>query len=94
MHQSHVNEMRKENYTIRRILSKKETDQTDQKRIVERKTQIIEHAKHCSREITRTIILKNIHALKLKLKEALDDFVLFSKLIIDMKERECEMAAE
>lgn len=95
MHQSHVNEMRKENYTIRRrILSKKETDQTDQKRIVERNTQIIEHAKHCSREITRTIILKNIHPLKLKLKEALDDFVLFSKLIIDMKQRECEMDAE
>jgi len=93
MHQSHVNEMRKENYTIRRILSKKETDQTDQKRIVERKTQIIEHAKHCSREITRTIILKNIHPLKLKLKEALDDFVLFAELIIDMKHR-CEMDAE
>lgn len=94
MHQSHVNEMRKENYTIRRILSKKETDQTDQKRIVERNTQVIEHAKHCSREITRTIILKNIHPLKLKLKEAFDDFVLFSKLIIDMKQRECEMDAE
>lgn len=95
MHQSHINEMRKENYTIRRrILSKKETDQTDQKRIVERNTRIIENAKHCSREITRTIILKNIHPLKLKLKEALDDFVLFSKLIIEMKQRECEMDAE
>jgi hypothetical protein len=93
IHQSHVNEMRKENYTIRRILSKKETDQIDQKYIVERNTRIIEHAKHCSREITRTIILKNIHPLKLKLKESLDDFLLFAELIIDMKHR-CEMDAE
>lgn len=96
IHQSHVNKMRKENYTIRRILSKKETDQTDQtdqidqKCIVERNTRIIEHAKHCSREITRTIILKNIHPLKLKLKEAVDDFVLFAELIIDMKQREMD----
>jgi hypothetical protein len=90
MHQSHINEMRKENYTIRRILSKTETDQIDQKCIIERNTRIIEHAKHCSREITRTIILKNIHPLKLKLKEALDDFVLFAELIIDMKQREMD----
>lgn len=90
IHQSHINEMRKENYTIRRILSKTETDQIDQKCIIERNTRIIEHAKHCSREITRTIILKNIHPLKLKLKEALDDFVLFAELIIDMKQREMD----
>ena len=90
MHQSHVNEMRKENYTIRRILSKTETDRIDQKCIVERNTRIIEHAKHCSREIMRTIILKNVHPLKLKLKEALDDFVLFAELIIDMKQREMD----
>ena len=90
IHQSHINEMRKENYTIRRILSKTETDQIDQKCIIERNTRIIEHAKHCSREITRTIILKNIYPLKLKLKEALDDFVLFAELIIDMKQREMD----
>ena len=90
IHQSHVNRMRKENYTIRRILSKDKTDQCDQKCIVERNTRNIEHERHCSREITRTIILKNIHPLKLKLEETLDDFVLFAELIIDMKQREMD----
>jgi hypothetical protein len=90
IHQSHINKMRKENYTIRRILSKKETDQIDQKCMIERNTGNIEHERRCSREITRTIILKNIHPLKLKLKESLDDFLLFAELIIDMKQREMD----
>lgn len=90
IHQSHVNKMRKENYTIRRILSRDETDQCHQKCMIERNTGNIEHERRCSREITRTIILKNIHPLKLKLKETLDDFVLFAELIIDMKQREMD----
>ena len=90
MHQSHVNQMQKENYMIRRILTKKTIGQADQVRIIERNIRTIEHAKHCSREITRTVIMKNIFPLKLKLEDALEDFVLFAEMIIDMKIRELD----
>jgi hypothetical protein len=40
----------------------------------------IEHAKRCSKEITRTLANKNIDPTKKKLEEALEQFVLFSEM--------------
>ena len=47
--------------------------------ILERNVRAIENAKRCSREITRTLAIKNIDPTKKKLEEALEKFVLFSE---------------
>lgn len=87
IHQSQINKLQKENYKIRSAM-KSDVDETSESRergiILERNMRTIVNAKRSSKEITRTLAIKNIDPTKEKLEEALQDFVLFSEM---MKEK-------
>jgi hypothetical protein len=87
IHQSQINKLQKENYKIRSAM-KSDLDETSESRergiILERNMRTIVYAKRSSKEITRTLAIKNIDPTKEKLEEALQDFVLFSEM---MKEK-------
>lgn len=70
--QSQINKLKKENYKIR---SEMKTDN------VFGNMRAIAFAKRSSREITRTLAIKNIDPTKEKLEEALEKFVLFSEMM-------------
>jgi hypothetical protein len=85
IHQSQINKLQKENYKIRSTVKFSDlVDGTPERRereiILERNVRAIEHAKRCSREITRTLANKNIDPTKEKLEVALEKFVLFSEM--------------
>ena len=92
IHQSQINKLQKENYKIRSAMKsdamKSDVDETSESRergiILERNMRTIVYAKRSSKEITRTLAIKNIDPTKEKLEEALEDFVLFSEM---MKEK-------
>ena len=87
IHQSQINKLQKENYKIRSAM-KSDVDETSESRergiVLERNMRTIVNAKRSSKEITRTLAIKNIDPTKEKLEEALQDFVLFSEM---MKEK-------
>ena len=95
--QSQINKLQKENYKIRSTMKsdamksdamKFDVDETSESRergiVLERNMRAIVYAKRSSKEITRTLAIKNIDPTKEKLEEALEDFVLFSEM---MKEK-------
>ena len=90
--QSQINKLQKENYKIRSTMKsdamKSDVDETSESRereiVLERNMRAIVYAKRSSKEITRTLAIKNIDPTKEKLEEALEDFVLFSEM---MKEK-------
>jgi hypothetical protein len=90
--QSQINKLQKENYEIRSAMKsdamKFDVDETSESRerrvVLERNMRAIVYAKRSSKEITRTLAIKNIDPTKEKLEEALEDFVLFSEM---MKEK-------
>jgi hypothetical protein len=84
IHQSQVNKLQKENYKLRCEMKNDvvETLESRERRIViERNMRTIAFAKRSSKEITRTLAIKNIDPTKEKLEVALEDFVLFSEMI-------------
>ena len=84
IHQSQINKLQKENYNIRSELKADviETLESRERGIVlERNMRAIIVAKRSSREITRTLAIKNIDPTKEKLEDALAKFVLFSEMI-------------
>ena len=85
--QSQINKLQRENYKIRSEMKADvvETLESRERGIVlERNMRAIVYAKRSSKEITRTLAIKNIDPTKEKLEEALEDFVLFSEM---MKEK-------
>lgn len=84
--QSQINKLQKENYKIRSAI-KSDVDETSESRergiVLERNMRAIVYAKRSSKEITRTIAIKNIDPTKEKLEEVLEDFVLFSEMMKD-----------
>jgi hypothetical protein len=86
--QSQINKLQKENYNIRSAMKSDVDDETSESRereiVLERNMRTIVYAKRSSKEITRTLAIKNIDPTKEKLEEALEDFVLFSEM---MKEK-------
>ena len=95
--QSQINKLQKENYKIRSTIKsdamksdamKSDVVETSESRergiVLERNMRAIVYAKRSSKEITRTLAIKNIDPTKEKLEEALEDFVLFSEM---MKEK-------
>ena len=86
--QSQINKLQKENYNIRSAMKSDVDDETSESReqeiVLERNMRAIVYAKRSSKEITRTLAIKNIDPTKEKLEEALEDFVLFSEM---MKEK-------
>jgi len=95
--QSQINKLQKENYKIRSTMKsdamksdamKSDVVETSESRergiVLERNMRAIVYAKRSSKEITRTLAIKNIDPTKEKLEEALEDFVLFSEM---MKEK-------
>ena len=90
--QSQINKLQKENYKIRSTMKsdamKSDVDETSESRerriVLERNMRAIVYAKRSSKEVTRTLAIKNIDPTKEKLEEALQDFVLFSEM---MKEK-------
>ena len=84
IHQSQINKLQKENYKIRSTRKFSDLVETPERRereiILERNVRAIEHAKRCSKEITRTIANKNIDPTKEKLEVALEKFVRFSEM--------------
>lgn len=85
--QSQINKLQKENYKIRSAM-KSDVDETSESRerriVLERNMRAIVYAKRSSKEVTRTLAIKNIDPTKEKLEEALEDFILFSEM---MKEK-------
>ena len=84
IHQSQINKLQKENYNIRSEMKADvvETLESRERGIVlERNMRAIIFAKRSSREITRTLAIKNIDPTKEKLQDALEKFVLFSEMI-------------
>jgi hypothetical protein len=89
IHQSQINKLQKENYKIRSTMKSvnlvtnpfviETPERREREIILERNVRAIENAKRCSREITRTLAIKNIDPTKKKLEEALEKFVLFSE---------------
>ena len=90
--QSQINKLQKENYKIRSTMKsdamKSDVDETSESRerriVLERNMRAIVYAKRSSKEVTRTLAIKNIDPTKEKLEEALEDFILFSEM---MKEK-------
>ena len=95
IHQSQINKLQKENYKIRYTrrfgLLVEPLEIREQEIILERNTRAIEHAKRCSKEITRTLANKNIDPTKEKLEVALEKFVLFSEMF---KEKDADTVFE
>lgn len=85
INQSQINKFQKENYKIRSEMKTNyvvETSESRERRIIlDRNMRAIAFAKRSSREITRTLAIKNINPTKEKLEEALEKFVLFSEMI-------------
>ena len=84
IHQSQINKLQKENYNIRSTMKVDvvETSESRERRIIlERNMGAITFAKRSSREITRTLAIKNIDPTKEKLEEALEKFVMFSEMM-------------
>ena len=85
INQSQINKLLKENYKIRSEMKTDnvlETPESRERRIVlDRNMRAIAFAKRSSREITRTLAIKNIDPTKEKLQEALEKFVLFSEMM-------------
>lgn len=85
INQSQINKLQKENYKIRSEMKSDavtETSENRERRIVlDRNMRAIAFAKRSSREITRTLAIKNIDPTKEKLEEALEKFVLFSEMM-------------
>ena len=91
IHQSQINKLQKENYNIRSTMKSfnlvtnpfviETPERREREIILERNVRAIENAKRCSREITRTLAIKNIDPTKKKLEEALEKFVLFSEMM-------------
>lgn len=84
IHQSQMNKLQKENYKIRSEMKVNVTETSESKEqriILDRNMRAITFAKRCSREITRTLAIKNIDPTKEKLEEALKKFVLFSEMM-------------
>ena len=86
IHQSQINKLQKENYKIRSEMKVEsvETSKSRERRIIlERNERAIVNAKRSSREITRTLAIKNIEPTKEKLEEALEKFVMFSEMMTE-----------
>lgn len=85
IHSSQINKLQKENYKIRSIrrfgLLVETLEIREQEIILDRNMRAIAFAKRSSREITRTLAIKNIDPVKEKLEAALEDFVLFSEML-------------
>jgi hypothetical protein len=84
IHSSQINKLQKENYKIRSEMKADvaETQENKERRIIlDRNMRAIAFAKRSSREITRTLAIKNIDPVKEKLEVALEDFVLFSEML-------------
>ena len=85
INQSQINKLQKENYKIRSEMKTNDVVETSESRerriILDRNMRAIAFAKRSSREITRTLAIKNINPTKEKLEEALEKFVLFSEMI-------------
>lgn len=82
--QSQINKLQKENYNIRSEMKADvvETLESRERGIVlERNMRAIVFAKRSSREITRTLAIKNIDPAKEKLEDTLAKFVLFSEMM-------------
>ena len=87
IHQSQINKLQKENYKIRSEMKTNDVIETSESRerriILDRNMRAIAFAKRSSREITRTLAIKNIYPTKEKLEEALEKFVLFSEMMTE-----------
>jgi len=84
IHSSQINKLQKENYIIRSEMKADvaETPENRERRIIlDRNMRTIAFAKRSSREIIRTLTIKNIDPVKEKLEAALEDFVLFSEML-------------
>jgi len=95
IHQSQINKLQKENYKIRSemkgasslIRINKFSDDVvetlvgERGIILDRNMRAIAFAKRSSKEITRTLAIKNIDPAKKNLEEALEKFVLFSEMM-------------
>jgi hypothetical protein len=85
IHQSQINKLQKENYKIRSEMKTDnvfETSESRERRIVlDRNMRTIAFAKRSSREITRTLAIKNINPTKDQLESALEKFVMFSEMM-------------
>jgi hypothetical protein len=86
IHSSQINKLQKENYKIRSTMKADvvETPENNNRRIIlDRNMRAIAFAKRSSREITRTIAIKNIDPMKEKLQAALEKFVLFTATLVE-----------
>ena len=85
INQSQINKLQKENYKIRSEMKTDnvfETSESRERRIVlDRNMRTIAFAKRSSREITRTLAIKNINPTKDQLEGALEKFVMFSEMM-------------
>ena len=84
INQSQINKLQKENYKIRSEMKIEvtETSESRERRIIlDRNMRAITFAKRSSREITRTLAIKNINPTKDQLESALEKFVMFSEMM-------------
>jgi hypothetical protein len=85
INRSQINKLQKENYKIRSEMKTDDVVETPEGRerriVLERNERAIAFAKRSSREITRTIAIKNIDPAKEKLEDALEKFVMFSEMM-------------
>lgn len=84
IHQSQINKLQKENYKLRCEMKNDVVETLESRErgiVIERNMRAIAFSKRSSKEITRTLAIKNIDPTKEKLEAALEDFVLFSEMI-------------
>lgn len=84
IHQSQINKLQKENYKLRCEMKNDVVETLESRErgiVIERNMRTIAFSKRSSKEITRTLAIKNIDPTKEKLEAALEDFVLFSEMI-------------
>jgi len=83
IHQSQINKLQKENYKIRSEMKGDVVETLVRERgiVLDRNMRAIAFAKRSSKEITRTLAIKNIDPAKKNLEEALEKFVLFSEMM-------------
>lgn len=88
IHSSQINKLQKENYKIRSAMKATNTDAVmevpenkEQRIIIDRNMRAIAFSKRSSKEVTRTLAIKNIDPAKEKLEATLAKFVLFSEMM-------------
>lgn len=86
IHSSQVNKLQKENYKIRSVMKSTDAvmeipENKERRIVIDRNMRAIAFAKRSSKEVTRTLAIKNIDPAKEKLEAALAKFVLFSEMI-------------